>query len=177
MPYTTSLRKALRVAPPVTMIWSPASACVDTAPPCLSTCWEQPPTDPSGRPGGRNNLLRYYITENLVRSVTATHPGLAGLGRRTSTPLSRPSSTRAFSTPLFSRQQVPYRLVALGRDDLHRIWVPNHQVAVRTHRYSPLAGIEVEDLGGICACHSHKLVFIHFPSGLLGYQRNSAQDI
>lgn len=76
---------------------------------------------------------------------------------------------------LFSRLREPYRLVVLGGDDLHRVRIPDHQVTVRTHRYSPLAGIQVEDLGGICACHSHELVFIHFPGGLWKYQKNSAQ--
>lgn len=69
-----------------------------------------------------------------------------------------------------SHQPMPHRLVVLGRDDLHSIWIPDDQVTVRAHGYSPLAWVQVEYLGSIGACHSHKLIFIHLARGLLQYK-------
>ena len=59
-----------------------------------------------------------------------------------------------------------YHVVALGRDDLADVWVPEDQVGVRAHSDAALTGVQVEDLSCIGAGHRHKLVLIHFSSHL-----------
>lgn len=66
-----------------------------------------------------------------------------------------------------------YRVVALSRDDLGGVWVPQHQIGVRTHGDASLARVQVEDLGGVGAGHSNKLVFIHFSCHLEGPRTKS----
>lgn len=51
--------------------------------------------------------------------------------------------------------------MALGRDDLCDVWVPEDQVRIRTHGDAALARVQVENLGGVGAGHGHKLVFVH----------------
>ena len=63
--------------------------------------------------------------------------------------------------------------MALSRDDLCDIWVPQHKVSVRPHSDAALAGVQVEDLGCVCAGHCHKLVLIHLASHLLEQDNNS----
>ena len=74
------------------------------------------------------------------------------------------------STDTFSSPPVTHWLVALGRENLQGIWIPDDKVAVQAYSYSPLARVQVEYLGSIGARHSHKLVFIHLPCGLLKYK-------
>lgn len=89
-----------------------------------------------------------------------------------STLVSEPGPPSQLYTQPPSHQPMPHRLVVLGRDDLHSIWIPDDQITVRAHGYSPLAWVQVEYLGSIGACHSHKLIFIHLSRGLLQYKSN-----
>lgn len=52
--------------------------------------------------------------------------------------------------------------MALGRDNLRDVWVPEDQISIRTHSDATLTGVQVENLGGVGAGHSNKLVFVHF---------------
>lgn len=65
------------------------------------------------------------------------------------------------------------QVVALGRDDLHHIWVPQHEVSIGTYSNAAFSGVQVEDLGCICTSDCHKLVFIHLPSHLWKQKKNS----
>lgn len=58
------------------------------------------------------------------------------------------------------------QVVALSGDDLRDIWVPQQKVGIRSHSNAALAGIQVEDLGSVCASHCHKLILIHLASHL-----------
>jgi len=59
-----------------------------------------------------------------------------------------------------------YRVVRLGRDGVHHVRVPDDQVGVGAHGDPALAGVEVQDLGGVGAGHRHKHVLVHFARGL-----------
>lgn len=58
------------------------------------------------------------------------------------------------------------QVVALSGDDLRHIWVPQHEVSIRTDGDAAFAGVQVEDLGCVCTSDCHKLVFIHLSSHL-----------
>lgn len=62
--------------------------------------------------------------------------------------------------------------MSLGRDCLDAVRVPDDQVGVGAHGDAPLPRVQVEDFGGVCAGHSHKLVLIHLASHLGGQQRS-----
>lgn len=59
-------------------------------------------------------------------------------------------------------------MVGLGGEDLRDVRVPQHQVGVRAHGNATLAGVQVEDLGGVGAGHAHKLVLVHLAGHLTG---------
>lgn len=57
-------------------------------------------------------------------------------------------------------------MMRFSSDGPNGVCVPDNQIAVGAHGYSTLAWIQVQDLGGIGACHSDKHVLIHFTSDL-----------
>lgn len=59
-----------------------------------------------------------------------------------------------------------HQIVTLCRDDFCDIWIPEHQIGVRAHGDASFARVQVEDLGGVGAGHSHELILVHFSSYL-----------
>lgn len=65
-----------------------------------------------------------------------------------------------------------HQIVALGRDDLSGVGVPEHQVCVGSHSDAALTGVQVKDLGCVRAGYGHKLVLIHLSGHLKRKERD-----